>query len=89
MGPKTIEEVKADMSVLDPDINYYVITLTADDQRRVTVGTHTHFEGWGDSECRTEIRTPSLVKPEFFINFWTDTNEGHWIVKNEEEWLVF
>ena len=47
------------------------------------------FEGWGDAERRTEIRIPFLVKPEFFIKFWTRAKDGYWIVKNDDEWYAF
>lgn len=89
MDPKTLEQVKAGMAILDPELEYYSITRTANEQGQVTAATQTEFAEWGDSECRTEIRIPSLVKPEAFINLWTRLKETYWIVKYHEEWFAF
>lgn len=89
MENKTLEQVKAGMAVLDPDLKYYVITLTADEQRQVIVDTQTHFKEWGDDKCRTELRAPSLVNPKAFIDIWTHLKENFWIVKHDDEWCAF
>jgi hypothetical protein len=57
MEPKTLEQVQAGMTVLNPDLEYYAITRTANEEGLVIIETQTEFEGWGDAECRTQIRT--------------------------------
>ena len=77
------------MAILDPDLRYYAITLTADANGELSTSTHTHFGRWGDPDHRTEIRLPSLINPETFMGIWRDLNEGFWIAKNDDEWFVF
>lgn len=47
MAPKTLEQVKAAMAILDPNLEYYVITRTVNEQGQVTVETPVTIRGVG------------------------------------------
>src|SRR5258706_8226204 len=83
MKPQHLEQIRAAMAILNPDLEYYATTLTGSSKGELFVDIQTAFDGWGDLERRTEIRNPSLVKPEWFIDFWTRCGEGFLIVKND------
>jgi hypothetical protein len=89
MPQLSLEEVVASMAIVDPDLEYYAVTLTVDDGGRVVVDTQSHWIGWHDPTRFTELRAPSLVEPKAMIRFWNFMEQPYVIVKNETEWFVF
>jgi hypothetical protein len=89
MPPGSIEEIVTSMAVVDPRLDYYAVTLTVDLRGHCVIDTQSEFVGWGDIDRRTEIRAPSLVKPEWMIDYWKLEEQPYYVVKDEREWLLY
>ena len=77
------------MAAVDPGLDYYAITMTVDRRGHCVIDTQTEFAGWGDIDRRTELRVPSLDKPEAMIYCWQIDEQPYLVVKNEKEWFVY
>jgi hypothetical protein len=89
MSRRSLEDIAATISIVDPKLDYYAITLTLDENGRSVIDTQTEWHGWADAERGTEIRVPSLVKPEWMIRNWEGLEQPYVVVKDESEWFVF
>jgi hypothetical protein len=89
MPDKTLEDILKAMAVFDPGIDYYAITMTVDEQQRLVIGTQTEWVGRADKSRLTEVRKPSIVKPEAMIRFWNQVNQSYVVVNDEPEWFVY
>lgn len=86
-GP-SIDERLAALSKPREGCLYYAITLTADDDFRVVIGTQTQWTGWADPERRHELREGRLVYPEF-VTLWEHLEEPYAIVHTVDELTLF
>jgi hypothetical protein len=84
-----LRDVLAAMAIVDPSREYYAITMTVDESGKCSMDTQTHWTGWADAEQRTEVRVPSLVKPEAMVRYWTILEEPYVIVNDECQWFVY
>ena len=84
-----IDEILAGMNVLDPSLQYYAITLTADGDGNILVDTQTRWTGYANADRRIEIREASLVRPEALVRYWETQGQAYVVVKNEDEWPLF
>ncbi|MGA9955366.1 MAG: hypothetical protein WBQ22_19235, partial [Bradyrhizobium sp.] len=71
----------------DPDCLYHAITLTADDDLRVTFGTQSQWVGWTE-DGRHEIRKSRLVYAKF-ADLWKNLNFPYCFVHTPDELTVF
>src|ERR1039457_6824319 len=84
-----IAEILAGMNILDPSLQYYAITLTADGDGNILVDTQTRWTGYANADRRIEIREASLVRPEALVRYWETQGQAYVVVKNEDEWPLF
>jgi len=76
---------------IDTSKDYYKFTLTADQNGRPMISTHTHLVGWleQDNMPKLELREPSIIKPDFFINYWQENREKWMEVHDEVGYIIF
>jgi hypothetical protein len=89
MRQQSMDEIAAAMAVVDSSLDYYAVTLTVDQRGQCHVDTQTHGAGWADKDRLTELREPSIVKPDAMIMYWRIEEQPYVIVKNEPEWFVY
>jgi hypothetical protein len=77
-----------DARFADDNYLYYAITLTADDDLKVTVGMHSRWVGWADDKRRHELREARLVYREFVL-LWEGLNHPYSIVQTLDELVSF
>ena len=77
------------MAVLDSSLSYYALTFTADAAGTIVLETLSHWAGWADKDQRVELREPSMVRAEAFIEVWESQSEPYLVVKNDAEWFIF
>lgn len=72
--------------------NYYVFSLSADQNGKVTLDSQTTWTGWADDAHRVELRQPMLIKPNWFANFWIDCQTPFHVVNSADDyakWYLF
>src|SRR5258708_6833179 len=79
----------AAMTVVDTSLDYYAVTMTVDEHGQCFVDTQTEWAGWADDARLTEIRAPSIVKPEAMIRYWKLMEQPYVVVKAEPEWFIY
>jgi hypothetical protein len=77
------------MTVLDEGLEYYLITLTADDDAKSIISTQTEWIGYADEARRVEVRQPSLVRPGWFLEMCAKLGWSCLVVKNDDQWPLF
>jgi hypothetical protein len=89
MPVRNLRDLLAEMAIVDQSREYYAITMTVDENGIVHTDTQTQWAGWADPERLTEIRVPSLVKPEAIIRFWEIVEQPYVVVNDESQWFVY
>jgi hypothetical protein len=89
MPQVTLEDRAAALAVVDPNLDYYAVTLTVDEDGTCVVDIQTHWVGWAEAERLTELRVPSVVGTEGMIRYWQLAEQPYVCVKDESEWFVY
>jgi hypothetical protein len=84
-----IDDILQDMTVLDDRMEYYLVTLTAEDDEKSIISTQTEWIGFADEARRIEMRQPSLVNATRILENLSVTGYGSMIVKNDDQWPLF
>jgi hypothetical protein len=84
-----LEEIFIEMRQFDESRNYYAFTFTANDAGGITFSTTTEWRGWGDDQCKTEIRIPSLVNPVVRIKYWQLIKQPYLVVNKDEHYFLY
>jgi len=77
------------MSTINPDLEYYAITLTAEAEGRVTRSVQTHFVGFTKDRPRRELRIGSLVIADNMAHIWKALGQGYLVVSNLTQLAIF
>ncbi|MGA2271709.1 MAG: HNH endonuclease [Bryobacteraceae bacterium] len=86
---RNLKDLLAAMAIVDPSREYYAITMTVDESGKCFIDTQTHWAGWSDADRLTEVRVPSIVKPEAMIRYWEIVEQPYVVVNDESQWFVY
>ncbi|XXX78987.1 HNH endonuclease signature motif containing protein [Sorangium sp. So ce134] len=77
------------LGTIDPEGDYYAITLKANENGEPTHTVFSHWVGWADGEPRRELREPSLVKAERMAQTWERLRMSYVVVNTEDQFLAY
>lgn len=74
---------------IDPSADYYFALITARENGQKHCDVSTEFVRWGDDACRTEVRSASVVRADWAVDWCARTQVPLWIVHNSLDWCLF
>lgn len=89
MESKKIQEILNEMRQFEEVRNYYAFTFTANDAGGIIFSAQTQWQGWGDDQCKSEIRVPSLVKPDAMVKGWQLARQPYLVVNKDEHYFIY
>jgi hypothetical protein len=89
MPQRSLKDILAGMAVVDASRDYYAVTLTVDENGQNVLDTQTHWVGFADEHRLTELRVPSIMKPEAMIRHWKVVEQPYVVVNDETAWFVY
>jgi len=85
-----LRSIAQGMRVIDPDRNYYAVTLSVNPNGAIIWTTHlTEWTGWANLERRIELRGPSLVEPTYMSNLWDSLGQRWVAVHDEQQFVIY
>lgn len=84
-----LQEILNEMGQFDEARDYYAFTFTTNEDGVITFGTQTQWRGWGDDEFKSEIRVPSLVKPDVMVKGWQVMKQPYLVVNKDEHYFLY
>lgn len=78
----------AELAETRSDCLYYAVTLTADADGKIIVGTQTEWAGWSGGDRQEELRRARLVYGKF-AELWTQVGQPYIAVHTTDEMLLF
>lgn len=82
-----ISTLARELKSINTDLDYYALTLTADQWGKVSWSAQTHWIGWSSRREGWEIREASLVHPEKMANLWESVGQD-WVCVSRPEHLA-
>ncbi len=82
-------EFAKELRFIDPDKEYYAITLLGTVDGKMQWSAQSHWAGWVDGKPGREIRKASLVKSSYMAESWTELGEGCLVVNNTRGLLFY
>ncbi len=89
MKSNRLLEILNEMHQFDETHDYYAFSFMANENGSITFSTQTEWQGWGDDQCKTEIRVPSLVRPSVMVKIWTLMKQPYLIVNKDEHYFLY
>lgn len=88
-GNTTIRHRLKNMKSALDGVTYYALTLTADDEGRVTYSTQSEFAGRTEDAPRRELRTACPVMGDKMLKFWREVGTPGFVVNCREDLVIF
>lgn len=80
------------LGIIQPDREYYAITLTIDTDGLLTTATDSMWVGWTKGEPRLEIRQARLANADsakHMARTWTIIGRPHLVVNSDEQFAIY
>src|SRR5258706_11803105 len=84
-----ISKIVVQMATVDSRFSYYALTMIVSDDGKSVIGTQTQWTRWADVDRMTELRAPSLVRPEAMIAYWNHVGQSYVVVKDDRSWFIY
>jgi hypothetical protein len=85
----TREELAKELRYIDPNREYYAITLLGTAGGKMQWSAYSHWVGWMNDRPGREIREASLVNAARMAEAWTELGEGYLVVNSTTGLLVY
>lgn len=83
------EELATDLKRIDPETDYYAITLLGDPDGKIRWSAYSHWAGWVGGTPGREIREASIVNPSNMAETWVGMGQGYLVVNSEQGFLIY
>lgn len=86
---RRLQELARELRRIDPERDYFQLTLTATDDEKLSWGAYSHFVAFTDESRRFELREASLVKADVVARTLREAGEPCIVVNDERALSVF
>ncbi len=83
------EDIARELKSIDPDKEYYAITLLGTVDGKMQWSAYSHWVGWVNGKPGREIREASIVNASYMAETWANLGEGYLVVNNTTGLLVY
>lgn len=83
------EDISQELKSIDPDKEYYAITLLGTVDGKMRWSAYTHWAGWANGKPGREIREASIVNALYMAETWKDLGEGYLVVNSTTGLLIY
>jgi hypothetical protein len=88
MDDETFERLRAALSRVADHAHYYALTLTADENNRITWSCQSSWVGEG-TKAMWELRGPCLIHPGKMLALWRSIGQPGIVVGDRETFVIF
>lgn len=88
MDNETLQRMRAALSCVEADARYYALTLTADEEGRITWSAQSSWVG-GGTKATWELRAPRPVHPGKMLALWKSIGQSGIVVGDRETFGIF